>query len=243
MTTRILDLTLPEAERRLAASLAGPWRDLLYVPGEGLTSPLDPGAYRSSFVIVPTVGSAVRLSSATVPALGGELCRLRLEPIERYPAGSLGSFFEPARAGTVYALTPDRSVGAARPPDRAEWCYPGPALATRLGAISRLRALRERGRTTDGSWQADRGLVLNDAEGGECVFLSLPERSEAALLLTAPGLHRALLDPAAPPPPGVTARGLLGYAEWPDDLEITIELIPVDPPSARAAVADPADPV
>jgi len=199
------------------------------VPGEGFTSPLDPGAYRSSFVIVPTVGSAVRLSSLIMPAFGGELCRLRLEPVERYPSESLGSFFEPARVGTVYALTPDRSVGAARPPDRAEWRYAGPALAPRLGTINGLRVLRERGRTADGSWQADRGLVLTDAGGGECIVLSAPERSEAAVLLTAPGLHRVLLDPAAPTPPGVTPRGLLGYAEWPDDLEITVELTPVDP--------------
>jgi hypothetical protein len=183
-------------------------------------------------VIVPAVGPAVRLSSLIMPAFGGELCRLRLEPVERYPAGSLGSFFEPARAGTVYALTPDRSVGAARPPDRAEWRYPGPALATRLGAIRRLRTLRERGRTADGSWQADRGLVLTDRDGAECVLLSTPERSEAALLLTSPGLHRALLDPVAPTPPGVTARGLLGYVEWPGDLEVTVELLPIDTPSA-----------
>jgi len=183
-------------------------------------------------VIVPSVGSAVRLSSLIMPAFGGELCRLRLEPVERYPTESLGSFFEPARVGTVYALTPDRAVGAARPPDRAEWRYPGPALASRLGAISRLRVLRERGRMADGAWQADRGLVFTDADGGDCIVLSAPERSEAALLLTTRGLHRALLDPAASAPPGVTARGLLGYAEWPDDLELTVELTPVDPRSA-----------
>ena len=231
MTTRTLDLTLPEPERRLAATLAGPWRDLLYVPGEGFTSPLDPGIYRSSFVIVPAVGAAVRLSSVIMPAFGGELCRLRLEPVERYPAPSLGSFFEPARAGTVYALTPDRAAGAARPPDRAEWRYPGPALASRLGAIGRMRALRERGRTADGSWQADRGLVLTGVDGGEALLMSTPERSEVALFLPSPGLHRALLDPAAPTPPGVTARGLLGYGEWPDDIEITVDLIPIDPAS------------
>ncbi len=70
-------LHLPAHERVLLRSLVAPWRDLLYAPGPGFTSPLDPGAYRTSIVIVPATGPAVRLSSVVMPAFGGELCRLR----------------------------------------------------------------------------------------------------------------------------------------------------------------------
>ncbi|HJV56360.1 MAG TPA: hypothetical protein VJ971_10320, partial [Methylomirabilota bacterium] len=80
MTTHV-DLTLPDAERRLAASLSTPWRDLLYTPGPDLTSPLDPGAYRSSLVVLRDDGVAVRLTSRVTPAYGRELCRLRLETL------------------------------------------------------------------------------------------------------------------------------------------------------------------
>jgi hypothetical protein len=220
VTARAIDLRLPDPERRLAATLATAWRDFLYVPGPGFTSPLDPGAYRSSFVIVPTHGPAVRVSSLVVPAFGGDLCRLHVETLESYRSESFGSFFEPARTGRLHAVT-------ARGPERAEWCYEGPALALRLGRVTGLRLLRERGHGRDCSWEADRGAVLTDADGGECLLLGGAEPSETVLFLPFPGLFRALLDPRAPPTPGVTVRDLLGYGEWPGDLDITVELLPV----------------
>jgi hypothetical protein len=227
VTARAIDLRLPDPERRLAATLTTAWRDFLYAPGPGFISPLDPGAYRASFVVVPTHGSAVRVSSLVVPAFGGDLCRLHLEPLERYRSESFGSFFEPTRTGRVYALSPDRSAGAARAPERAEWCYEGPTLASRLGRVTGLRLLRERVRGGDFSWEADRGAVLTDASGGECLLLSGAELSDTALFLPLPGLFRAVLDPSAPPTPGVTARDLLGYGAWPGDLDVTVELLPL----------------
>jgi hypothetical protein len=227
VTARAIDLRIPDPERRLAATLTSGWRDFLYAPGPGFTSPLDPGAYRSSFVVVPTAGPVVRLSSLVVPAFGGDLCRLRLETLERYRSEIFGSFFEPARTGHVHALTPDRSTGAARPPERAEWCYEGPALASRLGRVTGLRLLRERVRGGDFSWEADRGVVLTDASGGQYLLLSGAEPSETALFLPSPGLFRAVLDAGAPPPPGVTVRDLLGYGAWPGDLDVTVELLPL----------------
>src|SRR5262249_5290106 len=116
-------LTLPEPERRRAASLVATWRDLLYVPGKGFSSPLDAGLYRSSFVILVPEAPAVRVSSFAVPAFGGDLCRLRLEPLVSVRVENLGSFFEPSRRGVVYAMSPDRTTGALRPPDRASWTY------------------------------------------------------------------------------------------------------------------------
>ena len=222
---RAIDLRLPDPERRVAATLSTAWRDFLYAPGPGFISPLDPGVYRSSFVVVPMDGPAVRVSSFVVPAYGGDLCRLRFETLEHYPSESFGSFFELTRTGRVYALTPDRSAGAARAPARAEWGYEGPALASRLGRITGLRLLRERVRGGDFSWEADRGAVLTDASGGECLLLSGAEPSETALFLPSPGLFRAVLDPGAPPPPGATVRDLLGYGAWPGDLDVTVELL------------------
>ena len=222
-----VDLKLPDSERALAASLATAWRDFLYTPGPGFTSPLDPGAYRSSFVVVPTEAAAVRVSSLVTPAFGGELCRLRLEPLERYRPESLGSFFEPSRTGTVYAFTPERGSGATRAPERVEWRYEGPPLARRLGRVTSMWLLRERGRGTDFSWEADRGILLTGVDGDGCLLLSIAETSETALFLSSVGLHRALLDPDVAPPSGVTARGLLGYDEWPADLDIVVELLPL----------------
>jgi hypothetical protein len=232
-----LDLTLPDRERALLASLGTAWRDLLYAPGPGFTAPLDPGVYRSSLVIAPTEGPAVRVSSLVTPALGGELCRIRLEALPHPPAASLGSFFEPARRGTVYTLTPDRSAVAAGAPDRAEWRYDGPELASWLGPPRRMRVLRERARAAAFSWEADRALVLTGG-GRECLLLAAAEVSEAALFLPVPGLYRELLDPAVGSRPGVSPRELLGYGDWPGELEITVDLLPV-----RAAVAGPGDPV
>src|SRR5690349_20145439 len=105
------DLRLPEPERRRAGSLATAWRDLLYVPGPGFSSPLDPGLYRSTFVIVPADAPAIRVSSFVVLAFGGELCRLRLEPLVSFRIENMGSFFEPSRRGIVYAMSPDRQRG------------------------------------------------------------------------------------------------------------------------------------
>jgi hypothetical protein len=225
-TTPHVDLTLPHAERLLAASLGGPWRDLLYAPGPDFTSPLDAGAYRASFVIVRGDGAPIRVTSRVATAFGGELCRLRLEVLARYRAEALGSFFEPARTGTVYALTPDREAGAARAPERAEWRYDGPSLAPRLGRVDRVRMLRERARGGRASWTADRGLVLTGADGTECLLLAVSE-PEAALFLPIPGLHRVLLEPGRAPQPGVTVRDLLGHAEREDDLDVTVELHPL----------------
>lgn len=218
-----VDLTLPDTERRLAASLSTPWRDFLYVPGPDLTSPLDPGAYRSSLVVIRADGVAVRVTTLVTPAFGGELCRLRLETLALSRVVAFGSFFEPSRTGAIYALSPDREAGAARAPDRAEWRYEGASLVPRLGRVDQVRVLRERGRVGAGSWVADRGLVLRCADGGECMLLGVTEPAEAALFLPAPGLFRALLDSHGAPQPGVTARDLLGHAER-DDVDVTVEL-------------------
>jgi hypothetical protein len=235
---RRLDLRLTARERALASSLRAPWRDLLYTPGPGFTSPLEPGAYRSSVVIVPTDGPPVRVSSLVTPAFAGELCRIRLEVLPHAPAASLGSFFEPARRGTVYTLTPDRAAGAAAAPDRAGWRYEGPELASRLGSIRRVRLLREQARGPDLAWQADRGLALAGDGDAECLLLSLAEPPETVLFLPSPGLYRVLLDASVTPPPGVSPRELLGYGDWPGEIEVTVDLIPI-----HAGVAGLGDPV
>ena len=178
-------------------------------------------------MVVPAVGVAVRLSSVVVPAFGGTLSRLHLEPIGRYRRESLGSFFEPSRTGTVYELTADRAAGAVRPPARPEWRYEGAELGSRLGSPRRVQLLRERVRGADFAWQADRGLVLTGAGGDEGLVLSVPEQSEVALFVSSLGLYRSLVDPATAPAPGVTARDLLGYGDWAGDLEIGVDLLPV----------------
>jgi hypothetical protein len=222
-----VDLTLPDDERDLSSSLVAPWRDLLYAPGPGFTSPLDPGAYRTSVVIVPAAGPAIRISSVVTPAFGGELCRLRLETLPHDPPPSLGSFFDLSRPGTVYALTPGAGAAAARAPERTEWRYEGVSLAPRFGRIRGVRLLRERGRFGDGSWQADRGLALTGADGAPSLVLAVAEPAEAALFLPSPGLYRMLLDPAAAPQPGVTVRDLLGHGDRDDGVEVTIDLLPL----------------
>ncbi len=226
--TRALDLSLTEPERRRVALLAGRWRDLLYAPGPGFRSPLEPGVYTSSFVVVLDSGPAVRVSSLVIPAFGGELCRLRLEPLVSFRPETLGSLFDPSRRGIVYAMSTDRRTGGARPPDRQGWSYEGPSLAPRLGTVTRVRVLRERirGGRGDGafSWVADRGLALMGAGGEESLLLARPSESEQAVLAPTPGLYRALLDPAAPAVPGATRAELLGYGDWAPPLEIAIEL-------------------
>jgi len=171
-------------------------------------------------------GVAVRVTSRVTPAFGGELCRLHLETLALSRVAAFGSFFEPARTGTIYAFTPDREVGAVRAPDRAEWRYEGASLAPRLGRVDQVRVLLERGRVGAGSWVADRGLVFRSADGGECVLLGVTEPAEAALFLPSPGLYRALLDPRAAAQPGVTVRDLLGHGER-DDADVTAELHPL----------------
>jgi len=220
-------LLLPDAERELLRTLSARWRDLLYAPGPGFTSPLDPGAYRTSLVIVPDGGPAVRVSSAVMPAFGGELSRLRLEALSQDPPPSLGSFFDLGRTGTVYALTRERGVAAARAPERAEWHYAGASLASRLARIGGLRLLRERGRGRAGSWEADRGLVITGADGAQSLVLAVPEPAEAVLFLPSTGLQRMLFDPAAAPRPGVTVRDLLGHGDRDESVEVTSELLPL----------------
>jgi hypothetical protein len=227
MSAPHVSLHLPDRERALLAALVSPWRDLLYAPGPDFTSPLDPGAYRTSIVIVPVAGPAMRLSSVVMPAFGGEVCRLRLEALPHDPPPSLGSFFDLARRGTVYALTPERSVTAARAPDRAEWRYTGASLASRLGRIGGLHLLHERARVAAGSWETDRGLVITGADGDQCLVLATEEPAESALFLPSLGLYRPLVDSAAARQPGVTVSDLLGHGDRDDPVEITIELLPI----------------
>lgn len=224
MSAPYVSLRLPGHERALLAALVSPWRDLLYAPGPDFTSPLDPGAYRTSIVIVPVTGPAVRLSSVVMPAFAGEVCRLRLEALPHDPPPSLGSFFDLARTGIVYALTPERGVAAARAPDRAEWRYAGASLASRLGHIVGLHLLHERARGAAGSWETDRGLVITGADGEQCLVLSTAEPAESALFLPTLGLYRAVIDPAAARQPGVTVSDLLGHGDREDSMEITVAL-------------------
>jgi hypothetical protein len=226
--TRALDVTMPASERRWAAGLARPWSDVLYSPGPAFASPLEPGLFRASFVLVPVGAAAVRITSLVVPAFGGELCRLRLEPVPTLPHEALGSFFEPARRGRVWSMGVDRRGGAARAPEEKGWFYEGPALATALGDVQRVRLLRERVRAGAGDgahgWTADRGLVFTSAAGGESLLLALPEREEQALLLPAVGPYRVLLEPAAAATPGADARELLGYGDHEGPFDLTLEL-------------------
>lgn len=176
-------------------------------------------------MVVPVEGAPVRVSSLVTPAFGGDLCRLHLEPLEHHRPESLGSFFEPSRTGTIYAFTPGRGSGAARAPERAGWRYEGPPLVSRIGRITGMGLLRERGRGADFSWEADRGILLTGVDGVGCLLLSVAETSETAIFLPSVGLHRALLDHDVAPSPGVSARGLLGYADWPADLDVAVELL------------------
>jgi len=224
MSAPHVSLRLTDPERDLLQSLVSPWRDLLYAPGPELTSPLEPGAYRTSIVIVPASGAAIRVSSVVMPAFGGEVCRLRLEALPHEPPPSLGSLFELSRTGTVYALTPELGVAAARAPDRAEWRYGGASLASRFGRIGGLHLLRERARGVAGSWETDRGLVITGTDGDPCLVLATAEPGETVLFLPTIGLYRAVIDPAAARQPGVTVSDLLGHGDRDDPVEITIEL-------------------
>jgi hypothetical protein len=226
--TRALDLRLPEPERRAAASLIGPWRDLLYVPNPALASPLDPGRYRSSFVVIPADGPAVRVSSLIVPAFGGEICRLRLEPLASIRLQNFGSFFEPSRRGIVYAMSADRERGAARAPDRPGWSYEGASLEPRFADSAGIRLIRERvrGGIGDGafSWVADRALIVSAAGGAEGLLLAESDASESVAFVPTAGFYRVLVEPGAPETPGATIRELLGYGGWEEPLRIELEI-------------------
>jgi hypothetical protein len=171
------------------------------------------------------------VSSFGVPAFGGELCRLRLEPLVDFRPDNLGSFFEPSRRGIVYAMSRDRKAGASRPPDRPGWSYEGPSLAPRLAQVGAMRLIREHvtGGSGDAafSWTADRGLVLTGADGRDSLLLASPEYSEQAAFLPAVGLYRALVDPAAAAVPGATVKDLLGYGDRDEQLQIRLEIDPL----------------
>jgi len=230
LTSR-LDLSLTEPERRLAARLAGRWNDLLYVPGPGFALPLEPGLYASSFIVVLEGEPALRVSSLRVPAFGGDLCRIRLEPLASYRLPHFGSFFEPERRGVIYAMSGDRRTAAAHPPDQPGWSYDGPSLADHLRAVPTVRVVRERvaGGRDDGTfaWSADRGIALTGADGQESLFLARPAESEDAVLAVTAGLYRALLDPSAPSVPGASPAELLGYGDWPGPLDVAVDLAPL----------------
>jgi len=229
--TRAVDLTLSAPERRWAAGLAAAWSDLLYSPGPTFASPLEPGLFRASLVVVPVGAVAVRITSLVVPAFGGEVCRLRLEPVPALPHEIFGSFFEPRRRGRIWSLGADRRAAGARAPDEKGWYYEGPALAAGLGEMARVRILREhvRAGAREGAygWTADRGLVFTSAAGAESLLLALPEREEHALFLPAVGPYRLLLDPREPATPGAGARELLGYGDRDDPFELTVGLEPL----------------
>jgi len=226
VAANLIDLQLPRAERALAAALGGPWRDLLYVPGPDFTSALEPGVFRSAFVVVPADGPAIRISSSVTPAFGIELCRLQLEPLPDYRAGMLGSFFDPERRGRIFVMTKERKALSAQPAEREGWSYAGPSLGERLGRVERVRLIRKRvAAKLDGQavgWTADRGLVLDVTGGEPCLLLASGESAEQALFLPVPRLYRALLASTAAAP-GATARELLGYGEWPEDFELALE--------------------
>jgi hypothetical protein len=226
--TRRLDLALTEPERRHASALCGRWNDLLYVPGPGFASALEPGSYTATFVIPLGSGPALRVSSLTVPAFGGDLCRIRLEALQRFRLQNLGSFFEPERRGRVFVMSADRRAGSTRPPDQEGWSYDGSPLGDRLGSVSAVSVLRERvsGGAGDGAyaWSADRALVLTGADGEHSLLLARPTDSDEAVLIARAGLYRALLDPAAAPVPGASAAELLGYGDWPKPFDVAVEL-------------------
>lgn len=213
-----LDLLLPEPERRRAAALRSGLADFLYVPGPALTSPLDSGLYRSSFILVMADGQAVRASSFIIPAFGRELCRLRLEPVQNYHRESLGSFFEPSRRGLIYSMTGEGKGVDARPPVEASWSYNGPSLAARLGKIKEILLLTETVwplEDEENECQADRGLVLIGADGEESLLLAEAGPGDNAVFLPTSGIYRSLFDPVAFAVPGASAQDLLGYGDLP----------------------------
>jgi hypothetical protein len=191
-------------------------------------SPLDAGLYRASLVIAPAGRSPVRVTSLVTPAYGGELSRLRLEALEALRGDMLGSFFEPARRGAIYAMPADRGPARLHPADRSGWSYDGPSLRPRLGTITRVRVLVERVTgAMDGqafAWTVDRGLVLTGADGADSLLLAEPDYGEAAAFVPALGAWRALLDATAPLTPGATTRELLGHGDREGVLEVRVDV-------------------
>jgi hypothetical protein len=226
-------LRLPFREQRLLIGLLGSWSDLLYVPGPGLTSPVDAGLYRSSFFVVPAAGPAVRIAALAMPAFGLDLCRIRVEPVGAYRADRLGSVFDPSRQGLVYTIEADRRRRGPMPSDRPDWQYGGPPLAERLGVITGVRLLRERVRSRAADeafgWEADRGLVVSGPEGAACLFLAEPHDEEQVAFLPSLGLHQALVDGAAGAAPGASPRELLGYGDQAEQLEVEVALLGLHP--------------
>lgn len=226
-----LDLTLPEGERRSTSTLEGRWRDILYAPGSGLVSPMEPGAYRSPLIVIPVDGPAVRITCLQVPAFGDTLCRLSIELIVVRDIERLGSFFDTERRGTIYALSPERSAAGAisPPPDREDWVYRGASLTSQLGSIAGVSLLRERIAAGRGEgrvgWIADRGLVLTTAAGGRSLILAEAESSEQVLFRPEIGPYRGLADPSAPVTPGATLKDLLGYGDWAEPFAVSVELV------------------
>ncbi len=198
-------------------------------------SALDAGLYRASFVIAPAGRSPIRITSLVVPAYGGELSRLRVEPLESLRDDMLGSFFDLARRGTVYAMPADRGPARSSPADRPGWSYEGPSLRPRLATISRVRVLVERVAGTLGdqpvAWTVDRGLVLTGADGADSLLLAEPDYGEAAAFVPVLGAWRALLDPATPLTPGATPRELLGHGDREGAREVRVDLEDLSAPS------------
>ena len=191
-------------------------------------SPLDAGLYRGSFVIAPAGRSPVRVTSLVMPAYGGELTRLRLEAVEALRGDMLGSFFEPARRGAIYAMPADRGPARLHPADRSGWSYDGPSLRPRLGTIARVRVLVERVTGVMGgqplAWTTDRGLVLTGEDGADSLLLAEPDYGEAAAFVPALGAWRALLDPDMPFTPGATPRELLGHGDREGVREVWVDV-------------------
>ncbi len=212
-----IELLMPEPEARRAAALRAGLADFLYVPGPAFTSPLEPGLYRSSFILVMAAGQAVRVSSFVVPAFGRELCRLRLEPVQSYRQESLGSFFEPSRRGLIYAMSDERGRVDARRPAEPGWSYQGPPLDGRLGRVAQVLVVTESvNRLLEGEevgWRAARGLALIGADGQESLLLAETGPGDNAAFVPTVGIYRPLLDPSAPAVPGASTADLLGYGD------------------------------
>ena len=148
MTDPHVALRLPDHERALLPALVSPWRDLLYAPGPGFTSPLDPGAYRTSIVIVPAAGPAIRVSSVVMPAFGGEICRLS------------------ARAAPARSAAEPRLVLRSRPHRHRLRADSRSGARDRAGAGSRGVALRRRSRWRPGSVESAGLRVLRERGRG-----------------------------------------------------------------------------
>ena len=126
MTSPHVDLTLPDAERRPRRLPRRPWRDLLYIPGPDLTSPLDPGAYRSSLVVVRGDGVAIRVTSRVTPAFGGGAVPPEPGGAARPDARARRSARSSSRRAPAPSMRSPPTAGRRRARARArEWRYGG----------------------------------------------------------------------------------------------------------------------